>query len=109
RSFGHRMLQLTHLRLQRAQLLKNFERGIHHRSLATKLDVLGQHAVAKPTQALNLALVVRFRASDQAQNGPFARAITTDQTDMFSWIDLKADAAQHLLRAVGFGYVCEAE
>src|SRR5262249_4170296 len=51
----------------------------------------------------------RLGAHDQTQQCRLARAVTANQTDMFSGIDLKSDAAQHLLRAVGFGHSCETE
>src|SRR5262249_7546692 len=109
RTFRHRVFQLAHLHFQRAQLFEDFERGVHHRTLATKIHVLRKHAVTEPPQTLDLAVVRSFRAHDQTQNSRLAGAIAAHQTDVFSGIDLKSNAAQHRLRAVGFGYFCEAE
>src|SRR5262245_3728523 len=108
-AFGHRVFQVAHLRFERAQLLEDFERRVHHRLFAGKIDVLGQRSVAKAAQALDLAVVGRLGAHDQPQQRRLARAVAANQTDMFSGIDLKSDAAQHLLRAVGFGHSCETE
>src|SRR5262245_9304127 len=71
--------------------------------------MLSERAVTKAAQPLYGAVILGLGSRDQAQNGRLARPITTDQTDVFSGIDLKSDAAQHLLRAVRFGYVCEAK
>jgi hypothetical protein len=108
-TFGHRVFQVAHLRFERAQLLENFERRVHHRLFAAKIDVLRQRPVAKPAQSLDLTVVGRLGAHDQTQQCRFARAVAANQTDVFSGIDLESDAAQHLLRAVGFGHSCETE
>src|SRR5499426_1497301 len=108
-AFGHRVLQVAHLRFERAQLLEDFERRVHHRLFAGKIDVLGERSVAEAAQALDLAVVGRLGAHDQTQQCRLARAVAADQTDVFSGIDLESDAAQHLLRAVGFGHSCETE
>src|SRR5262245_49826525 len=103
------MFQFAHLRFERAQRLEDFERGVNDRLLATKINLLSKRAVTKSAQSFDLAVVRSFGPHNQPKNGRLARAIAANQTNVFSGIDLKSDAAQHLLRAVGFGYFCETE
>ena len=108
-ALGHLMLKARDLGFHFAYGGKDRQRFIAYALVAGKDGLLFEQANAQSAQQNHLAAIGFFAARQQAENSSLPYTIAAHQPDALAGIDLQRRAAQHLLRAVGFVNVFEAE
>src|SRR2546426_758948 len=96
------MLQLMHLVLDLLQMAKRRQRRFMHSRARVEVNMLGQQSELESAGTRNFAAIRSLFFVYQAKNRRLAGAVTSDQTDMLTGIDLKRGAAQNVLSAEGF-------
>ena len=91
-----------HLVLDLLQMAKRRERRFMHSRAHVEVNMLREQSGLEPARPRNLAAIRSLFFVYQAKNRRLAGAVTSDQTDMLTRIDLKRGAAQNILRAEGF-------
>src|SRR2546427_11721505 len=96
------MLQPMHLVLDMLKMAKRRARRFMHSRAHIEVNMLREQSGLEPTRPRNLAAIRSLFFVYQAKKRRLAGAVTSDQTDMLTRIDLKRGAAQNILRAEGF-------
>src|SRR2546426_6134299 len=96
------MLQPMHLVLDLLQMAKRRERRFMHSRAHIEVNMLREQSGLEPARPRNLAAIRSLFFVYQAKDRRLAGAVTSDQTDMLTGVDLKRGAAQNVLSAEGF-------
>lgn len=72
-----------------------------NRGAGLEVNVLVQEAELYAARTHDVAAIRSFVGSDKTEDRAFAGAVSPDQSDVLSGVDLQRRASQHVLSAVG--------